>query len=49
MEKYCGIFETLSDKRLQTHLFQGLVTLVKKAVNESVKASSENFTENGLA
>jgi hypothetical protein len=32
MDKYCGLFETLGDKRLQTHLFQGLTTLIKKAV-----------------
>ena len=34
--KYCGVFKTLGDKRLQTHLFQGLVTLLQKSIKEEL-------------
>jgi hypothetical protein len=32
IDKYCGIMHTLGDRRLSTHLFQGLEILVKIAI-----------------
>jgi len=39
-EKYCGVFETLGDKRLATHLLQGLEKIIS-FVEEEVKQISE--------
>lgn len=33
--KYCGVFKTLGDRRLQTNLIQGLFRLIKAVVNQS--------------
>ena len=33
IDKYCGLMYTLGDRRLTTHLFQGLETLVKRALH----------------
>ena len=45
IDKYCGIFRTLGDRRLQTNLFQGLHRLIK----EVVKASATDFTPETVA
>lgn len=34
IDKYCGIFKTLGDRRLQTNLSQGLCRLIKDVVKE---------------
>lgn len=39
IDKYCGIFKTLGDRRLQTNLFQGLHRLIK----EVTRSNSEAF------
>ena len=35
IDKYCGIFETLGDRRLQTNLMQGMHRLISEAVKRS--------------
>ena len=41
IDKYCGIFETLGDRRLQTSLFQGLNRLLQIAFS----TARENFID----
>ena len=41
IDKYCGIFATLGDRRLQTCLFQGLTRLIQIAFS----AARENFID----
>ena len=45
--KYCGIFKTLGDRRLQTNLFQGLHRLIGYAIrhNAATCTSAENLSQ----
>jgi len=47
IQKYCGIFETLGEKRVATHLFQGFEALLAEIIRfqEKIKGFSMNLDE----
>ena len=46
LEKYCGVYKTLGDKRLGTHLISGLLQIMKEVIKIGVQ--QEIFTEEHL-
>lgn len=46
MDKYCGIYKTLGDKRLATHLLQGLEIILKAIIKLGFETNTLN--ENDL-
>merc|ERR1711957_74886 len=53
VNKCCGIFKTQGDRRLQTHLFQGLVMLVKRAIEHHClnlpKRAEDGFSQDHIS
>ncbi|CDW85126.1 UNKNOWN [Stylonychia lemnae] len=37
LDKYCGIYKTFGDKRLATHLFQGIEIILKSLINIGIQ------------
>ena len=45
IDKYCGVFETIGEKRLSTHLFQGLEKILFELIQNNLKESQIKIKE----
>ena len=45
IDKYCGIMTTLGDRRLTTHLFQGIDVLIREALGQEQSLTQQHVDE----